>query len=116
MAGVRITPLDIERFTCGDCDVLAHVLNQLTGWPVYSLHWGDRDDDVGLHAFVLAPGKVAVDIEGARHVSKLVRRWSEGGARGYVRGCWSTPHTHEAYPGSWRRARKVAPHLAAQVG
>lgn len=114
MAGVRITPKDIERFTQGDCDILARVMNEVTGWPIYSLHWGEPDRNWGLHAFVIAPGKIAVDIEGARHVSRLVSRWRDVGARGYVRGGWDYDE-YEAYTGSWRRALKIAPHLASLV-
>lgn len=109
MSRVRITPKDLERFTEGDCDILAHELHKLTGWPLYTLHEGMRTPC--LHAFVLAPGKIAVDIKGARPISHLVREW---GAVGYLRGIWEL-EPGEVYRGSRRRARKVAPHLAAMV-
>lgn len=108
MAGVRITSKDIERFTEGDCDILAHELERITGWPLYSLHQGRKA--FSLHAFVLAPGRIAVDVRGARPVAAMVREWE--GAHGYMRGGWEL-EAGEVFAGSRRRARQIAPHLAS---
>lgn len=109
MSNVRITKRDLERFTDGDCDILAHELHRITGWPLYCLHEGNREP--ALHAFVVAPGKRAVDVSGVHPVAKLVKEW---GAAGYMRGDWGAPYG-ETYAGSRRRAKKIAPHLAALV-
>ena len=74
----RITQLDLERFSNGDCLILAQELHRLTDWPIYALHNGDVAREPEAHAFVLAPGKIAVDVQGAAHF--LRRRRAARGA------------------------------------
>ena len=107
MAQRRITDRDRMRFTEGDCLILAEELSAVTGYPVYSLRseWGHD-----LHAFVLMPGRKALDVTGTMHVQTMVAKW---GALGYMRGAWDG--LPESFRGSRRRARQIAPLLAEQA-
>jgi len=103
--GPRITELDITRFTEGDCHILAKVLNTLIGWPMYALHMGDNDPNI--HAFVFSKGTV-IDVRGARESAELFEEWE------YAEGMIEAPEIDwgpAIFPGSWRRARTIAPLL-----
>ena len=105
MPGPRITELDVTRFTEGDCHILAHVLSALVGWPTYTLHQGDKRP--GIHAFVYRRG-IAIDVRGARPVDALLDDWE------YAAGIVKTVDLdwgRAVFPGSWRRARTIAPLL-----
>lgn len=105
MRGPRITKLDIERFTEGDCHILAKVLHTLVEWPTYTLHTGDKQP--GMHAFVYRRG-TAIDVKGARPIDALMEDWE------YAVGIVKTTDIDwggEIFRGSWRRARTIAPLL-----
>lgn len=102
---------DDERFTEGDCHLLAGEIHRLTGWPVCALHAGRRIADT--HAFVLAPGRRAIDVRGVRDVRTLIREWRGEGAVGYVRAPEIVVEWGQSFTGSKRRARVLAKKLVA---
>jgi hypothetical protein len=51
-----------ERYTTGDCYLLAHALHKLTGWPMKMLI--DSPHGNGIHAFVQMPSGDYLDVEG----------------------------------------------------
>lgn len=104
----RITPKDVMRFTEGDCLILAEELSAVTGYPVYSLRTNERHHD--LHAFVMTPGRKALDVNGLTPIKRMIAQW---GADGCSKGSWvGFP---EMWRGSRRRARQIAPLLAESL-
>jgi hypothetical protein len=67
---------DRERFTCGDCHVLAMAIHKKTGWPTYCFlgKWSMIPD---VHAFVITPDGEALDIDGKRPVEALLDEWNQ---------------------------------------
>ena len=113
MSHFRPTPLDLERFTCGDCHILARAISRVTGWPIHALTSRYGDGEPTLHAFVLAPGAVALDIEGARPVDKLIEKWAKWEVAGHVKTSWREIGREwgRNYDNSSDRAAKIAPRL-----
>lgn len=124
---MSLTPTDddIHRFTEGDCHVLAQVLSQLTGWGVWAF---DIDGQPDYHAFVRTPARYILDIEGLhRDVVAFKKNWSwmcgDDDALTFPR-LRRTSHAEcaehwghtEMFPGSWERARELAPGLLAEAG
>lgn len=115
---------DVERFTAGDCHVLAHVLSQLTGWDIWAFNVYGQPD---YHAFVRTPSRYILDIEGLhRDVRAFKELWSAlcGEDEATPPRLMRTSHAEcakrwghaEMFPGSWARAREVAPALLAEAG
>lgn len=105
-----IRPGDIWRFTCGDCHVLAARLHKITGWPI---HCGYDHEFPDVHAFVLTPDGMALDVRGPMKPSACLRGYNyRKGHREFswaeIRRAWITPSLG-AY--SYERARKIAPVL-----
>jgi hypothetical protein len=65
---------DTDRFTCGDCHILAGELSNLTGWPIYC--FGERDL-LDLHCFVVPRGGWALDVEGLHRLGDFKARWAK---------------------------------------
>lgn len=117
----RITKLDIERFTCGDCHLLAREIARVTGWAVCSFAYAD-DDEPDIHAFVQAPNGDLIDIEGRWTPEALLTRWGkvfgpdiqiiQTTFAEIVRCWWKDPQNPDYGRYSLRRARQLAPHLA----
>lgn len=70
-----VTPRDREVFTTADCMVLANALHTRTGWRIVGV--GDGPDGVigSLHAGVVTPGGLIVDVEGLHEPADWVDRW-----------------------------------------
>lgn len=77
---LRITKLDIERFTCGDCGILARAISRITGWDIHSFiakdhGWYTASGDPMGHAFVIMPDGRVLDIEGAHEKHAFAHKW-----------------------------------------
>ena len=68
---------DVERFTNGDCHILAAVLHRETGWQLGSFATHDYPDGPDVHAFVIHPSGCYLDVEGAHNPLEFVRGWQE---------------------------------------
>lgn len=112
---MRITELDIIRFTEGDCHILARAIHLLTGWPMFSFDDGHGDPD--LHAFVIAPSGKALDIEGLHSLRDLRRDWGSSPlvetSYEAIVSIWGHETSFGRY--SFARARKLAPMLVEAV-
>ena len=110
------TDAGIEAFTEGDCWILAIHLSRLTGWPVYTV---DHDR----HWVVRVPGEDRyLDITGVYTRQRLLRHWDASSlARcdsillGYAHDDVTDAMT-ETFPGSHRRARRIARRLLEKYG
>lgn len=70
----RVT--DIERFTEGDCWLLAARIHRITGWPFYSFPYSFGGEWVpDAHAFVVMPNGQALDIEGPCSIKNMAHRY-----------------------------------------
>lgn len=78
---MRITARDIERFTEGDCAILARAIHRLFGWPMAA---GSEPGFPGQarpcdHAFVAIPGpnrpRRFLDIAGVHTAKQLCAEW-----------------------------------------
>jgi hypothetical protein len=69
-----ITERDVERFTEGDCHVLAKRLHRVAGLPLHTFIYGDEID---LHAFVMV-GNKALDVMGLWDIQDFINEWSIG--------------------------------------
>ncbi len=69
-----------ERFTEGDCHILALAIHKATGWGfatfAYTCAGGEFPD---LHAFVVMPDGRCLDIDGVCTQSELLVRWECSG-------------------------------------
>jgi hypothetical protein len=120
--GGRIT--DLERFTEGDCNVLATAISKRTGWPVCSFmgkSWDGSEDMIpDLHAFVIRPDGKVLDVQGVCTLSQFRARWSQ---RAPIK-VWPSPLAFRKAWGespffghySYERARKVADQLVDLYG
>lgn len=109
----------LVRFTDGDCWVLAHAINRLTGFPVCTFC-----DDLGradYHVFVQLPDGRYLDIQGISTHEELIRRWGEGAILVWEEGelarlCpeWSS-NGEPAWPASPKIAERVAQRLCATL-
>ena len=68
-----ITEKDIDRFTTGDCHILAWAINRMTGWPIYTFLENGKYPD--LHAFIVTPDGQALDVKGYRSLKSLKKEW-----------------------------------------
>ena|ERR1039458_5288966 len=104
----KVSQLDIEHFTRGDCHVLARAIHRLTGWPMH-VFWKDGP---GGHTFILTPTGLALDIEGLHDLGEICTKWrclehrAISWRRLQIEG-WS--HHHRLT--SVRRAKELAPLL-----
>lgn len=105
--------LDVERFTCGDCHLLAWEIRRRAGWPMLCFTAASRRGPYD-HAFVLLPDGRALDILGVWSTDELAESWGwdPGQHAAFelkdVCGWWGED---ESYPGSSARARILAPCL-----
>jgi hypothetical protein len=106
---------DRERFTCGDCHILARALHLRTGWPI-GVTMVDNVGSSG-HAFVVRPDGLALDYDGLSDPDDLVDS--------YAADDWTTmdwPTLLSEWGGaiygsySYRRAQVVATELLARHG
>lgn len=103
---------DIERFTEGDCWILALEIHRLTGWQIQAFHWGDGLPD--WHVWVQTPQGLCLDIEGRRSEKELmVKHGMEN-----VVNCTPTDFSggEDDWPNifgidSFQRAQEIAPQL-----
>lgn len=113
MVATRITTRDVERFTEGDCHVLARALHVATGWPIQALDVDGRGCP-DMHAFVLRPDGQALDVQGVHPLEDLVTAWH---ARATVPTTWKRLReewgTSVFGDYSFTRARAIAPLLTA---
>ena len=72
MGRVKITDDDIVTFTEGDCNVLAEVIHNKTGWSFAAFH---QDGWLDLHAFVITPSGKYLDVEGVHSYDDFVESW-----------------------------------------
>jgi len=108
------TPDDINRYTQGECHVLAVALHRRFGWPIYLVldagepYWTDPEDDDNsiptvCHAYAISPDGLAWDVRGAQTLAAVRQEaqdlwaitsydsdtlYNEEELRLYV-GCWS---------------------------
>lgn len=74
MLKTRITKKDIERFTRGDCHILATAIHKLTGWSLYAF----ENSSTGLgegHAFVMPEPYIFLDITGLSTYEEMQKKW-----------------------------------------
>jgi len=109
---MRISEADIERFTKGDCHILAHALHLRTGWPIHA--FVEVGGIPAIHAFVVTPTGYALDIKGAVALAEFEREWGVGAHLEVdwheIRREWPTLSKY-----SYTRARLLAPALVAQA-
>lgn len=116
---VCITQDDIDRFTSGDCHILAQQIHKKTGWPLYVFNPSPDDEFYGkygdFHAFVKHPSGKYLDVEGLHTPRELKNKW----------GCdrvlkLSLKRMQEAWPsasfGQWSylRAEQIARFLVSK--
>jgi len=110
-----ITDLDMQRFTQGDCHYLARALNKSR--PDLRLAaFQDKNLEPELHAFVLTPKNLVLDIYGLHTKEALKRMWSTH--MDIVEMSWSDlslfgPPEFSRY--TYRRAHVVASILLANL-
>lgn len=75
------TALDIDRFTYGDCHVLAQAFHRLTGWKLAAFECGGYPDT---HAFVIDPQGRCWDVHGPSTQSDLLAKWKKHGVEGII--------------------------------
>lgn len=106
---------DVQRFTEGDCHVLARALHLRTGWPIMAFV-DKHDDQPDLHAFVLMPDGRALDVQGAVSMQAFKRRWKRSEVAEFN---WKTLRSAFASPAfgrySYQRAGVVAERLLAHL-
>lgn len=100
---------DRDRFTCGDCHILARALHLRTGWPIgVTTQNGEWDG----HAFVVHPGGQGLDYDGLSDPFDLVDAYA---ADDWITADW--PSLRKQWGGaiygsySYRRAKIVAADL-----
>lgn len=64
---------DVERFTEGDCHILARAIHRATGWTFCTFDWKGLPDE---HAFVRRPDGMLVDVEGVFTEPDYLAKWS----------------------------------------
>jgi len=67
----KISELDVEHFTRGDCHLLARAIHHRTGWPMHTF-WKDVP---GGHAFVITPSGWAFDVKGLHALEEMCVVW-----------------------------------------
>lgn len=105
----------IERFTEGDCWILATWLSHYTGLPVVEV-W-DSDWEGPFHWLVKPGPRTYLDVRGVQTIGDMHRHW------GHFRcltlpaaqtASWIDARPPETYEGSWRIGRRVARDLIRQ--
>lgn len=71
---MQITEDDINRFTKGDCHVLAKRLHRVANLPLHCLVILEDGNKHTRHAFVIVGNKV-LDVEGLQSVRSFKKRW-----------------------------------------
>lgn len=72
-----MTPPDLnERFTAGDCHILAAAIHDLAGWPIATFVTAWEGTPV-LHAFCVHPSGDAVDVEGRQPMAAFRESWTK---------------------------------------
>lgn len=116
---------DVDRFTCGDCHILARAINKLTGWPIHVFcdepqdgpvqhwMWPNAQD----HAFVITPDGQPLDIEGLHDDEAFISKWSSTGYHheiewDHLRTQWGKCHFGDY---SYSRAKKLAAEIVEGV-
>lgn len=123
----RVTKKDIQRYTEGDCHILAREIHYLTDWSMVSFGSGYPDT----HAFVKLPpittsshpSRYYLDVNGVQSTSQMYDRWGkyletkriEVFTEEDFSKHWNTYNSH-AWVSSFgsyslRRARELAPFL-----
>lgn len=105
----RVTKLDRERFSYGDCHFLARAISRLTGLPICTFMWNGEPET---HAFVRLPDGRYLDVEGASTAAELRSRWENPDlpireiSWRTLRRRWDAPPVYGEY--SYRRAKTIA--------
>lgn len=71
----RASHEDVRMFTEGCCYVLAAEISRRTGWSVYG--FGRPGGSPGIHAFVLMPDGMVLDVRGVQTQQKMCSDWGE---------------------------------------
>lgn len=69
---------DVERFTMGDCYILARAIHLLTGWDIACFSYmsnPDNDTWGAAHAFCVRPDGKCIDIEGVHAPDEFIEKW-----------------------------------------
>jgi hypothetical protein len=120
-----ITEKDVKTFQHGWCHVLAHEIQEITGWPIHAFFTDDSLDPL-IHAFNVTPEGRIVDINGVQTREDFERRWDlyfveeHGDSDGFRqdRTCWEDIESAWEIPkrqSVWRRAREIAPLLVERA-
>ncbi len=72
-----VTTADREVFTTRHCAVLADALHARTGWPIVGFGDGPNGVIGWVHAGVLAPGGLIVDVDGVHEPADWAERWGQ---------------------------------------
>lgn len=111
---MRITDLDIIRFTEGDCHYLARAINHITGWPIHCFTWDDGEPEG--HAFIVMPNGKILDVEGVHTPEQFYKSWHATTHKEFpfeiIRACFGTPD-YGKY--TYTRAKQVAEFLVTQT-
>jgi hypothetical protein len=111
-----ITSADIERFTEGDCHIMAWAIHKETGWPIYTFWDGDEH---WMHAFVKMPNGKIIDVEGVTTLRTFKKKWSKYGNDPIKRIEWKDLRESWGGPSygnySYSRAKKIARYLLAEL-
>lgn len=65
---------DVQRFTEGDCWILAVEIHRLTGWQMQAFHWGLKEALPDWHVWVQTPQGFCLDIEGLHTKEELMKK------------------------------------------
>lgn len=65
---------DHEMFTQGGCFILAEMIHDRTGWPMYGFDDG-FEDEPSAHVFVIMPNGMCVDIDGICTQEEMCGNW-----------------------------------------
>lgn len=107
---IKATPRDIERFTCGDCWILAQELELACGYPAYG-YWSLADRLYDHHVWVRV-GNKRLDIKGLRSAREFDADWLDDDEMPVRRIDWDRLEDDwdniETYKGSRARARALA--------
>lgn len=99
-----------DRFTRGDCHILAGAIHCMTGWPFCTFAHGAYP---AVHAFVELPDGRFLDIEGISTAEEMSERWHEKDI--YV---WDTPQAAADAERGWDQTNvywPASPKIAARI-
>ncbi len=112
---IKATAKDIERFTSGDCWILAQELERICGYPAYG-YWCRANRWYDHHVWVRV-GDKRLDIEGLHSPRAFNAKWNAEMPVSRIN--WKRLDddwgSFETFTGSRRRARVLAKRIQAKL-